>query len=1727
MTTSKHGGKDSLKGPKGNQQTAKSKQKFKDKESAPTNSISERVSTLNLYAPARATVEILDDASPDVTPRGLDGDDHPVIAEKIKQQQYRNIEQNFRNLTFSEEQSRILSTSDLFIPSASVTTEDIERERQRLHRIQESSKLKSKLNQSEVSARAEYLREDRAALKLQSFYRGHLGRRQFDLVKQLQLHVGDDNAVDWIEVTDKNTGDIWYYNQKTNKSQWNKPEVLVAIHPLPQMPINKGKSKTSSKKDVNHNGDMKIKTKSLAVSISLPSLDAMNASKGKTHKTTPLKSKPFEPHINEEEDSAAIIDVNKELGIDKLMKPEALTNPDGSFKTQLRTVVLDALLDTRFDNVSTVLADTRWFENQEEPFPRVVHKNNGVISTSTDSMMQETKVNHGRAPLVAVFNLNQKKKVKKATIQAISEGGFGCVEQINKLSSTKGMTINEIEHTGFEDSAQFNQQSMCFGCWSSGMNRRCSLHEGTEKLRPSQTMLLCRNWDLDVMRRRYRSEEIQEIFLKKEASLRYDAKHKKFHTVVEQKHPIYRMQNQMLEKFNTRMMLFARIKYWINSLRDEFRQGKVHPSTAEQARLRQLFRSMMHLAKVDRFTKLHHTFLPIAPITGYSWPERCGNEQYLFQQKDVATGQMVDVIKIEPIPVPKKLYLPREYHVGLPKTVPLPQGGFSEQLSGDHVVPGNVLIPDVSPAGWLERLSSNLVRDNMDMAMAQVKALTPVTPTELLSKAKRPPPSTIKFATIGQKPTPGNMAIGGLPAELLVYQVISTHFPPQYGNFMVMDKASVSPAVSPEISISFQSLVMPPTVEPYVERPLEHPLTYRRAPTIALNSQIGAEQKHHYGSNRPEQTGEQESHGFRTTAWAPQLSTFEEIDPQVFVPGQGVVSLNAPKANVSSTTHADHTYPFCEPSTRDNSTLDFYHLLLQGVVSSSKAQIFTALTVQEPGQFQKAYNTDLPMGHLVVSVYRSWAFTQQDTIQEFLTDDGVPYWYHRKTGQTFWQRPLFEDEESSPLNGGTILDQDHPEEPCTIVKGAEGAERRYLQGVFRKQMMMHIETKKDALNRRKAASSTVRYAKERGVIPDLTNPSIANNPNSTVEFVSQIDYSRPPNHSIQTNNESSRLIPLSALEGESNMIQIQSSQNTHQLMNMYGDSANNRLNNMAEIAKGSNYDQSSLLPASGFGQSLPMSPLGQHGQNFGVTMPTSRPTTSGVIPTLPVTPSLQGPAGMDVAFMNQLSQTLGNMFSMMMNMDRANPQDMIQLGLGMGMALMQTGVVNNMVQGQINQEKQLLEGVDEDEEYRQPPNEDPALGAFPSVSEQLSMEMSEGFHSKLNARPSRISSAHDTGPVGPEPIGLPYPTAVYSSDKTLDHHEEEKQKIDTAKRFNHPLNTMERARNLKIEQSITETPDVAPPKVLTDVKPSNAEDGFRETNEIPVLAYPELATQVPGGAPAPYHHKPPAGMGTSFVAPEQAESQLRVPGADHLRRTVMPLPVGFFEAIEAKHVAQQAADYLPQVPNLPQSRTIGRVKPRSAAADWLMISFDPWSAGKNPLSTEFVPSLMAKADKILGAQGADIIDALRQSTVSGAFISVEDEDGLAQQRAEITKAQVLSQDFKKLCSLCRHSKFADAEQLINQPDWSVPIDFQDEQGNALLHVACQNGSKRLVKLCLRRGASLDIQNLNGQTPLHFAFGYGYTDVGDYLVSKGADDSIRNKDGLTCYEGLGARELALL
>lgn len=68
---------------------------------------------------------------------------------------------------------------------------------------------------------------------------------------------------------------------------------------------------------------------------------------------------------------------------------------------------------------------------------------------------------------------------------------------------------------------------------------------------------------------------------------------------------------------------------------------------------------------------------------------------------------------------------------------------------------------------------------------------------------------------------------------------------------------------------------------------------------------------------------------------------------------------------------------------------------------------------------------------------------------------------------------------------------------------------------------------------------------------------------------------------------------------------------------------------------------------------------------------------------------------------------------------------------------------------------------------------------------------------------------------------------------------------------------------------------------------------------------------------------------------------------------------------------------------------------------------------------------------------------------------------------------------------------------------------------------CQNVNLQMSEMLLRRGAKINHRNGGGNTALHYAMAYEPNGLlGEMLISNGADDSIENKDSLSCYDGLG-------
>lgn len=1679
--------------------------------------------TAELFNPSasRVTVEVLDDASPDHTPRegyvslgkSGTGEEGASKSQSIsKGIQAIQTEAAVRDQVFDAERSRLSAEMDTFVPGPGVTTADVQKERDRLQNIENSARMKFYKVRKQATDRRAFLVQDNAATKVQKIIRGHFGRLKFAIEKKLTTMLEENYSNDWLEVRDRETGDVWYYNQKTGESQWDRPDELFDFHAdntvakaLPDQSADSSESLYGSSFLPKH-------VRSAIKAGGVPSLETLM--EGKSDKVAHYPQNKSHMSVEEKrQGDETKNEIFKELGIDRTLTRDKLTSFDGSFRPNLRETVQTILGITRFDTVSSVLQDDRWMDS-EKAGANIDTPQHKSLSLSVDT---EEKVDLSRKPLVSVPKFSPKKTPGKGKVISLEDKPLTRHDMTLKAIEYSGLSLDDLSTSPDKDGGKGKEveidqyersEFMCFGCWSAGSKRVCDLHESGEKLKPSETMLLCRNWELAIMRRRYRSEEIQEIFLKKSTSIRYDVKRKKFLTVEEQRHIIYRFMTLLMDAENLRMNIIIKGKRWMMSLIDVVRCGKVKSmkqSVRDQAAIMKLRRTVDNNTIVNAFSRKVAQFFPLPPTTGYSWPERIGTEKYLFTLPNPSLGTDCEMILIEPIPVPKHLYLPREYHLPVVKNVPMPKPSYKD-LTHENLIAPNKYIDDMSNIAWFERICHSNVNNAFDAAVAQVKYVSPIPGLEKLRREKQPPPCSVKFATIGRKPTPQNMDIGGLPVELLIYQMITTFYPAQYGSLMVMDKSVISPGLSPEAMITFESVMIPPLKSGYTLRPVEHPLIYRRVPTIACHSKVELEgTKHFYGKNRPEQTGEVESYGFRTNSFATNVLILGETDPQSFTPGVEIASLNNPVSNKSNTTHVDLSYPFCDPSSRDNTTLDFFSLLLQGIQSISTSQIFTALSIQEPGFFLKDGDLDKPMGHLVVSTYRSWAFAQSDYIEEFKTDEGISYWFHRKTGQTFWERPLYEQEELHPLKGGTELDMDHREEPLVFAKGdpdnPDSLQFRYTQGDFRKNQMRHHESDGEAKTRRSYAANSASLMRVRGNLPkDPTKWTEKPKEEKLMELDFRDEDQKSDNSTMSVQSVSSSQAGTTTSQGypqkgAANEVK------PFGVSIKTGDQYNPK--STTDIFEEVVQDTSHIIPNAGLSEAnLAKNKVASFAAN---------PADSQVFKGLAQT-------GINPDLMTALSAQITSMMASVM--DQGNSNEMIQMGLGMGMALMQSANLLGLVDGIVNPESPKV--LKEEYDYTKVDRE---KGLMPDTS--------------IEAVQARMNADSLAALEGKEPIGKVNATVRINQQKTLNREEADKQKKDLISKKNTTITSEDKARHITIQPEsleATPTPDVRPPKVLTNYQPKDAEEKMKD--EVPVLIYPELSTCLPDGMTpsGSYRTHPVAGLGTSFVLESDHDKQAFVQGTVRgqvLRKTVMPLPVGFFNAISKRHIATQEVDYLPQVPNLPQPRVVGRVKPRSCALDWLAIAFDPWSAGMDPLGNQRVESLAAIADHIFGGpgmkpgKGVEKMEDMKAKVTADAFATVEDLDGQSKKKAEITKADMIAKDFHKVCQLVRHNKVDEVEDLINQLEWAVPIDYQDSLGNSLIHVAAQNGNKRLIKLILRRGGEANAANLSGQTPLHYLFGYGYDEVGNYLIKRGADDSIRNKDGLTCYEGLGARELSLL
>jgi ankyrin repeat protein len=76
------------------------------------------------------------------------------------------------------------------------------------------------------------------------------------------------------------------------------------------------------------------------------------------------------------------------------------------------------------------------------------------------------------------------------------------------------------------------------------------------------------------------------------------------------------------------------------------------------------------------------------------------------------------------------------------------------------------------------------------------------------------------------------------------------------------------------------------------------------------------------------------------------------------------------------------------------------------------------------------------------------------------------------------------------------------------------------------------------------------------------------------------------------------------------------------------------------------------------------------------------------------------------------------------------------------------------------------------------------------------------------------------------------------------------------------------------------------------------------------------------------------------------------------------------------------------------------------------------------------------------------------------------------------------------------------------------VNVQDADGDTPLHGAAQNGNVEIINLLLDKGANPNAKNKLGGTPLMWAAVYGHDDAARLLLSRGANPSLKDNDGIT-------------
>ena len=163
-------------------------------------------------------------------------------------------------------------------------------------------------------------------------------------------------------------------------------------------------------------------------------------------------------------------------------------------------------------------------------------------------------------------------------------------------------------------------------------------------------------------------------------------------------------------------------------------------------------------------------------------------------------------------------------------------------------------------------------------------------------------------------------------------------------------------------------------------------------------------------------------------------------------------------------------------------------------------------------------------------------------------------------------------------------------------------------------------------------------------------------------------------------------------------------------------------------------------------------------------------------------------------------------------------------------------------------------------------------------------------------------------------------------------------------------------------------------------------------------------------------------------------------------------------------------------------------------------------------------STIHKKEKILYISPISIYNK-NQRTISNFQLRNYDKD------ITIYRTMKIKNDLLKKCEnyqealflYIKHDDYYNFKETFEK--FKPNTEITDNEGNSLLNIAVQCDLMKIVKYLLNQGAYTNTQNYKLNSPLHYALTHKNFELADILIKHGADENLKNGEGLTAWQCL--------